>query len=232
MDGRKYWRKEIFPHYKQNRKQAHEKSKMDWDKFFILFNQIKNEIKELPFKTLEVESCEADDVIAVLSKLLCPHVKDLIIVSSDKDLIQIQQNICQKVKQWSPYHKKFITPETNDYSLFDHILRGDSGDGIPNILTDDDVFVTENKRSRPLRETKIIEWKTKGGINSPENFCPDLDTLNRYHRNRTLIDLEQIPQTITEKIKTSYDECNIKKADLFGYLVKNKLRKILEQGMF
>lgn len=129
FDGRDYWRKKIFPFYKQNRRLAHDESIFDWNSFYVIFDKIKNEIKNsLPFKVVEVYECEADDVIAVISKYQCPHQDKIIIVSSDKDLIQIQDNICSKVQQWSPFHKKFISAKTNDYDLFEHIVRGDSGD--------------------------------------------------------------------------------------------------------
>jgi hypothetical protein len=229
-DGRNYWRKAIFPHYKQNRKQDHDKSSFDWIGFFETFNQIKTELKtELPLKVLEVEGCEADDIIAVLSSLLCPHEDKIIIVSSDKDLLQLQS--CPKVKQWSPYHKKFITSESSDYNLFEHIVRGDKGDGIPNILSDDDVFVTSSKRSKPLRATSVTSWMSEWGMSQPEKFCINEETLRRFHRNRILIDLNLIPDDVVKKIRQSFDVCQPPNVKTFEYLTKYKLRKILEKGM-
>lgn len=233
FDGQHYWRKAIFPNYKQNRKKAHEDSDFDWNKFFEHFNQIKTEIKtELPFKVMEVSGCEADDVIAVLCKLNCPHEKEIIIVSSDKDLIQIQENICSKVKQWSPHHKKFINVSTNDYNLFEHVVRGDSGDGVPNIFSDDDVFLVKGKRSKPIRSSAIIEWKNKGGLNNPEAFCQSPIMLQNFQRNKTLIDLQQIPIDVVQRIREQWDNCSRPKVSAFNYLVKHKLRKVLERGGF
>lgn len=231
-DGRNYWRKTIFPQYKQNRRIGQENSKFDWDLFFEYFNAVKTEMKtELPFKVIEVESCEADDVIAVLCQVLCPSQKEIVIVSSDKDLIQIQ-NLCPKVKQWSPFHKKYINVTTNKYSLFEHVVRGDSGDGIPNILSDDDVFVTKGKRSRPIRSTSIVEWEDKFGFTQPESFCNDLDTLKRFHRNQTLIDLRKIPEPITQAIRSSWDNTTRPKVNSFNYLVKHRLTKLMGRGGF
>ncbi len=231
-DGRDYWRKGVFPLYKQNRKKDHDKSDFNWDKFFEDFNQIKTEIKtELPFNVVEVYGCEADDVIAVLSKQQCPHQDRIIIISSDKDLIQIQENICPKVEQWSPFHKKMITPQSNSYNLFEHVIRGDAGDGVPNILSDDDVFMDDKKRSKPIRATSIIQWGEKGGMSYPESFCTSPEMLARFNRNLNLIDLRQIPECFVAKIVESFTNYQKPPSNVFGYLTKHKLKKILESGV-
>lgn len=231
-DGRNYWRKAIFPQYKQNRRIGQEASSFDWDTFFEYFNTIKTEMKtELPFRVIEVEGCEADDVIAVLSQLLCPSEDEIVIVSSDKDLIQIQ-DLCPKAKQWSPYHKKYINRQTNNYGLFEHVVRGDPGDGIPNIASDDDSFVTRGKRSRPIRSKSIIEWQEKYGFDSPEKFCLDPVTLERFNRNRTLIDLRQIPEPIKANIRQAWESSTRPKVSSFTYLTKHRMIKLLEKGGF
>ena len=232
FDGRDYWRKYIFPFYKQNRKKAHDESDFDWNGFFQMFNQIKTEIKtELPFRSVECHSCEADDVIAVLAKQQCPHQDRVIIISSDKDLIQIQSDICPKAEQWSPFHKKFITAESNNYNLFEHVIRGDGGDGIPNIMSDDDVFLVEGKRSKPIRATNIMQWESKGGLRYPKNFCTTPEMLARFNRNLNLIDLRQIPECFVEKIVQEFNSWQKPQIDVFAYLVRHKLKKILESGL-
>lgn len=231
-DGREYWRKSIFPLYKQNRKRDHDESHFDWKTFFEHFNQIKEEIKtELPFRVVEVHRCEADDVIAVLCRQQCPHQDKIIVVSSDKDLLQIQETICAKVQQWSPFHKKFIDAKSNSYSLFDHVIRGDSGDGIPNILSDDDVFMDRGKRSKPIKATSIMEWSNSGGLQRPEKFCSSDLMLDKFKRNHNLIDLRQIPENLAIDIVHEFDSYQKPKVDVFGYLVRHKLRKILESGL-
>lgn len=230
FDGHKYWRKDIFPYYKQNRKLSHDASTtFDWNEFFVFFNTIKYELtNDLPFKTLEVNHCEADDIIAVLCQILNPLKEPIIIVSSDKDLIQIQQNMCSNVKQWSPFHKKFITPKTNQYNLFEHIVRGDSSDGIPNIVSDDDVFVT-TKRQKPIKADSVIQWEKVGNITEPEKFCTGI-MIDKFKRNLKLIDLRMIPEQQSKDIRNAYENCSCSKVDVFKYLVKHKLRKIMEAG--
>ena len=87
-DGRNYWRKEIFPYYKQNRKKSRESSNLDWDSIFQTLNKIRDEIKEnFPYKTIEVMNAEADDIIAslVFDMSKNPLPKNILIISSDKD---------------------------------------------------------------------------------------------------------------------------------------------------
>lgn len=231
LDGRNYWRKEVFPHYKRNRKKSHEKDRFDWSGFYKHFNVIKQEFAEnLPYKVVEVEGAEADDVIAVLCKVY-GNQRDVVIVSSDKDFLQIQQNIASRVKQYSPFHRKFISPENKEYSLFEHIVRGDAGDGIPNILSDADVFMCDDKRSKPLRVTRIKEWE-QYGVERPECFCSSEAELDNFIRNRTLIDLRKIPDAVVTRIVDKYNSVKPNKMRLFNYLVKNKLNKILERANF
>jgi hypothetical protein len=227
LDGRNYWRKEVFPQYKQNRKREHDTSKFDWSAFFKLFNQIKDEFKEeLPFRFIEVSGAEADDVIAILCGMLSP-TENLIILSSDKDFIQIQE--LYGVKQYSPHHKRYITKETSDYDLFEHIVRGDPGDGIPNILSDDNVYLDDNLRSTPIRKTAILSWKTLG---EPELFCDKLDMLEKFRRNKQLIDLTQIPRDIGMRIQQAYfDMDNKSDRNTFKYLVDHGLVKILKSDL-
>ena len=67
-DSGNVWRKQIFPNYKAGRKQI-TKSEHDWEYIFDLLSKVKNEIKQfLPYKVIEVESVETDDIIAVLCK--------------------------------------------------------------------------------------------------------------------------------------------------------------------
>ena len=44
-DDKNYWRREIFPFYKQNRKKERENSKYDWEQVFSVLNKIRDEIR-------------------------------------------------------------------------------------------------------------------------------------------------------------------------------------------
>lgn len=228
FDSRNYWRRDVFPYYKGKRKAARDKSTFDWKAFFPMFEQFKQEMKDyLPIKCIDVDGAEADDIMAVLAQRFGPS-GDVCIVTSDKDMIQIQ-HLCPAVKQWSPWHAKFLTPKNMEYSLFEHIICGDTGDGVPNILSDDDCIMNEGKRQKPLRKTKIAEW-AKYGINSPELFCPDASALDKFVRNRRLIDLREVPETLVSDIIRAYDETVPAKGQQFTYLTANRLTNILKEG--
>jgi len=233
FDNTNYWRKKIFIEYKQNRKKTKEKDILFWKLFYEKFNQIKNEfVNELPFYCLDVDCCEADDLIAIISEIEC-NEKNIIVLSSDKDLLQIQ-NYCNNIKQWSPIRKQYITMEDQNYNFFEHIIRGDKGDGIPNILSDNDVFINKNKRNKTIYKTKIKEWE-QFGINKPEYFCESLDILEKFKRNKCLIDLQMIPFNIKNDIIQKYHELleiNNTKKNIFNYLIKYELKKLLIENYF
>ena len=229
FDSRRYWRKEQFKYYKAKRKEDREKSTFDWDTFFMLYDQLKQDFRDyFPVKCIEVDGAEADDVMAILAMRYGP-LGNVVIVSADKDLIQIQDVICPKVKQYSPYHKKFLTPATKGYSLFEHVVRGDVDDGVPNILSDDDVIVTPGARQRPLKTADVERWK-KYGLDQPEHFCKDAAMLDRFVRNRNMIDLRRIPDELAQRIVEAYDAAVPVKGKLFTYFTANRLGRILSQG--
>lgn len=231
FDSRHYWRKDIFPYYKGKRKEGRDKSTFDWTSFFPMYDQFKQELRDyFPVKCLEVDGAEADDLMGVLGPRYAPHTP-VCLVTSDGDMIQLQhQN--PSIKQWSPWHKKFLTPKNAEYDLFEHICQGDAGDGVPNILSDDDTFLAEpKKRQKPLRKDRLAEWK-KHGITNPEYFCPDSAALDRFHRNRKLIDLRCIPADLTTKIVESYEAAVAPQGKMFNYLTANRLTKILKEGGF
>lgn len=231
LDGRHYWRRDIFPYYKQHRQKSRDESSFDWTTFFEHFNQIKAEFKEnLPYKVLEVERAEADDIISTLC-IEYAQYKPIVIVSSDKDFLQLQMNVSPKIQQYSPFHKKFLKADHNEYTLFEHIIKGDSGDGIGNIFSDDDVFVTEGKRNKPVTEINLTKWAVTG-LSKPEIFCKNSDDLNRFKRNQAIIDLTKIPDNITNQIKTQYLETKSHGENVFNYLIKHKMKRILERAAF
>ena len=212
------WRKEVFPYYKASRKKTRETDGHDWGKIFDAMNKIRKEVREnFPYKVMWVERCEADDIIATLCMNF--NVKEkILIVSSDKDFQQLQRYM--NVKQYSPIHKNFIYCENPQNFLKEHILRGDTSDGIPNVLSDDDTFVVEGKRQKPLSQKKlelIIE-------NIPEYL-----RIN-YNRNQKLVDLSYIPKEYTERILKEYEvEPKVKgKEKLFEYFTNHKLANLME----
>ena len=220
-DNKNYWRRGVYPHYKAGRKKAREASGHDWNTIFDCLNKIRDELKQYsPYKVVEVETCEADDVIATLVQKYSATQK-IMILSSDKDFAQLQRY--PNVEQYSPILKKFIKEPLPLLQLKQLVIRGDKGDGIPNILSADDCFVTAT-RQKPITEAKIITWLNQ----EPKDFCND-EMLRNYSRNETLIDLTKIPQNLSEQILHSYENAKGKsKQEFMNYMIANRLKNLIE----
>ena len=217
-DSRHYWRREIFPQYKQNRKKGRENDSKDWDKIFGLLNSIKSEFKEiLPYKFLEVYGAEADDVIATL----CKEYQDqkTMIVSGDKDFIQLQKY--KNVKQYSPILKKMVNGHNPDTYIKTHILKGDSSDGVPNVLSPDHTFV-EGLRQRPLSKKKIEAWiKSETGMSE--------EVKRNYQRNHKLINLDNTPEDLQRSILDTFNEAPYgDRSKILTYFIENKLKELTD----
>lgn len=220
-DNTNYWRKKVFPYYKANRKKAQEKSDLDWKAVFECLNKIRAELKEFfPYRVIDIESAEADDVIATLVFSASLEAKNVLILSGDKDFIQLQ--VYGNVKQYDPVRKKWVThPDPYSYKK-EHILKGDSGDGVPNILSSDNCFVV-GERQRPLTAKKLEHYlKIK-----PTEM--EAAVARNYARNEQLIDLDQVPEDIRVKVMESYySQDNKDRSKLMGYFIANKLRNLTE----
>lgn len=222
-DNTNYWRKQIFPYYKANRKKNQENSDMDWKAIFECMNKIRSELKEyFPYRVIDIESAEADDIIGTLVKNFGNEVggQPILILSGDKDFIQL--HIYGNVKQYDPTRKKWVSHNDPESFLKEHIMKGDSGDGVPNILSADNTFVL-GERQRPLTAKKIEKYM-KMTPNEMETIIA-----KNYIRNAQLIDLNYIPDDIKEKVMESYQkQANKDRSKLMNYFVANKLRNLTE----
>jgi hypothetical protein len=220
-DNKKYWRRDIFPHYKASRKKIREASGHDWAAIFDCLAKIKQELKDYsPYKVIDVDTAEADDIIAVLAMKYSATQK-VMILSSDKDFAQLQKY--PNVEQYSPILKKHIKEPLPAAQLKQLIIRGDKGDGIPNILSADDCFVTAT-RQKPITEAKIIKWMNQ----QPSEFCTE-EMLRNYNRNEMLIDLIKIPNGLKQNILDTYGDTKAKtKQQFMNYLMSNRLKNLLE----
>jgi len=227
-DSKNVWRREIFPNYKAGRKANRAKSEHDWDAIFSMLHNIKNEIKTfLPYKVIEIETAEADDIIATLIKknkrVIAPeHKKKVLILSGDKDFIQLHG---PNVKQYNPVLNKFVGKgEEPSLYIKEHIFKGDRSDGIPNILSDDNVFI-EGRRQRPLSKKKINSWVND--VFFYTNFTEEEQ--KNYDRNRKLIDLSCIPQKLEDKINNEFNDVKVASRDkILGYFINKKLKTLIE----
>ena len=222
-DSKSYWRREIFPQYKASRRKGREQSSLDWDSIFNCLNEIKSELTDFfPYKVLEVFGAEADDIIAVLCGELEFDNGKTLIVSGDKDFIQLQKY--KNVTQYSPITKKFVNGEDPVRYLQEHILKGDASDGVPNVLSPDNTFV-DGLRQRPLGKKKIDAWVD----NNIHDVLPNDETIRNYQRNKKLIDLDQSPKELFADILVQYYKApEGDRSKLLNYFIQKRLNNLIE----
>ena len=226
FDSRHYWRRDHFPNYKAGRKKSREDSNLDWDAIFSCLNDIKQELKDyFPYKHVEVYGAEADDIIAALCLELEYDNGKTLILSGDKDFIQLHR--FTNVSQYSPITKKMINGHDPYQYLDEHILRGDATDGIPNVLSPDNTFV-DGLRQKPLGKKKIAEWT--GEILMPvEMAIPQGEVKRNFQRNQQLIDLSKAPEEIfLACIREYHDAPDGDRSKLLNYFTQKRLKNLTE----
>jgi hypothetical protein len=221
-DNKNYWRRQLFPYYKANRKKNQAASELNWKAIFECLNKVREELKLVfPYRVIDIESAEADDIIGTLCREFGDTNEKILILSGDKDFIQLQRYI--NVKQYDPVRKKYITHNNPDKFLKEHIIKGDSGDGVPNFLSPDNCLVV-GERQKPITAKKLEVWVDQ----EPERFCTEL-MLRNYKRNEQLIDLSMIPEHISKSIMESFTNQKGKKANkLMDYFIANRLKNLME----
>jgi hypothetical protein len=235
-DGRKYWRKDFFEFYKGMRKSNRDKSDLDWKLIFDTLSEMRTDLATyFPYRVIHVDRAEADDIIAVMVKYLqenqliqqglVEEPQKVLILSSDKDFKQLQ--LFDNVKQWSPMQKKYITATQREIieHKIEHIVKGDTGDGVPNILSKDDVFM-KGERQKPMSAKRLQEFFENGFI-----ACKNDEERRNWHRNSTLVDFDHIPADVSEDIIKAYINIipNTDKMKIMNYLMENRCRLLLDE---
>ncbi|HJO28642.1 MAG TPA: hypothetical protein QF708_04490 [Candidatus Poseidoniia archaeon] len=218
-DGKHSWRREHFPQYKASRKTNRDADSRDWSQIFECLDTIKSELREFfPYKYLEIDESEADDIIGVLARIATEKV---MIISGDKDFIQLQ--VRDNVDQYSPITKKIVYDANPAKYLKEHILRGDTSDGVPNFLSADNSIV-DKIRQTPITKKKIELWIDQ----DPEDFCNE-EQLRNYHRNMKLIDLQYTPSNIADQVGKQFNEVpKGKRSGLLNYFIERKLNNLIQ----
>lgn len=219
------WRKDVYPEYKASRKKNRDASTLDWDEVFRITNLVRDEIAEnLPYRVLHVWGCEADDAIAqvALETQEFGKYEEVMIVSADKDFAQLQ--LYPNIKQYSPMTKKFIKEDNPRLFLQSHILSGDNGDGVPNVLSDDKVFVEgrrQNVLSKKKKEALLEDPKSMGE-----------EVYRNYLRNKKMIDLTECPDLVKQKIINNYEnqDPTEKRGKILPYLIQKKCKLLVESA--
>jgi len=228
VDAANNWRRSVFPQYKASRKKNRKESTFDWNEAFRLLNLVREEIAEnFPYKVIRVDKCEADDVIGTIvadKSTVQFNVEKIMIVSSDRDFLQLQR--FPNVKQFSPLLKKELKEDNARYYLFNHIIRGDKSDGVPNILSNDDTFV-EGFRQTPMSQKKvdgIIEDLEQGELLYAASWY------RNYLRNERLIALSETPQELKNEIINTYEKQDpwSNKSKVLPYLIAKRCNNLIE----
>ena len=232
VDGKNPWRRDIFPPYKAGRRKSKEGESEENIKYFATLYEyldlVRNELEDnFPYKVLKLDGVEADDIIAVCIKKSVKKwfTTKYLIISSDKDFQQLQKY--PNVTQYSPVFKKFYETDSPQEYIYEHILRGDAGDGIPNFLSPDDTFINGIK-SKPIMKKKLTGWiDTLMRGEDPKEFCNEYH-LRNFQRNQRLIDFDFIPEEIQDDIYKLYEEYEPKgKNAILPYLIKNDLQSLI-----
>ena len=222
-DGMNNWRKEAFPQYKASRRKKRDESTVDWNEVFRIINMVREEIQEnFPYKVMHEDGCEADDVIAQLALETQEFGKyePVMIVSADGDFKQLQ--VHKNIKQFSPLLKKFVVEKNPRTYLAEHILKGDAGDGIPNVLSDDNVFVDGRRQG-------ILSAKKKAALLDDPRALGD-EIYRNYQRNQQLIDLTNCPESVKESIINNFEQQDPwgNRPKVFPYLVQKRCKLLIE----
>ena len=226
-DGPNNWRKEYFPQYKGVRRKSRQESTFDWNEAFRILNSLREEIRDnFPYKVVHMDQCEADDIIGTLveNSQEFGNFEPIMIVSADGDFKQLQKY--DNVSQWSPLTKKLVEEGHPRQNLKLKILQGDTGDGVPNVLSDDDTLI-EGRRQTPLSKKKkeaILQDLSDGELLYAASWY------RNYCRNETLIDLSKTPSSLKQNIINNFMEQDPwdNKGKVFPYLVSKKMNRLIE----
>jgi 5'-3' exonuclease len=259
VDNKQYWRKAMYPHYKCYRKKTKEDQGYDWNMIHHCMDTLKAELTEVfPYPVIDAPFAEADDVIYTMAEWshLNSGKEDMfgerepeqtLVIASDTDLVHCQK--FPEVKQLSPYTKEQVLPVLErsvkgvkekykvplDHFLIDHILTGDSGDSIPNILTEDDFFakkladpdtkVRQASVTAKIKEFYLNQLEEHGEIREYRSKEEE----KNFKRNKRLVDLAEIPQRVKDKVLAVYHEQTGKdRSKLLDYFTQHRLKNLLD----
>jgi len=234
-DGRSYWRRDVFPHYKALRKVAREESDIPWPEIHRCMDIVKEELKEYsPYKVIHHPKAEADDVMGIL----VIHVANVryvqvglemqeeptMLVTWDGDMKQLLAT--PNVRMYSPMHDKFVKLETSAKEFLRRkIITGDSGDGVPNVFMPEDAIILKI-RQKPCTEKRIAPLLEAANL---VDGTDDEFVKSRIKMNEQLISFDKIPEWLVSEVIEEYDKpANGNKMKFYQYLCKKKCNRLIE----
>ena len=222
------WRKDVFPEYKAARKANRESDKHDWKEIFDLIESTLNDLREnFPYAVIKIDSAEADDIIGALTVEMSEFGgEDVVIISADKDFIQLQQygNVTE---QWSPLFNKMVKDDNPRKYLFEHLLKGDSGDGVPNANSHDNVFTT-GSRQTPMTQKQIDKyWDNRDDL----EMIMKPNVYRNFMRNVQMIDLTNTPDGIREAAINMYENYTYPpRGNILTYLIEHRMKMLIDNA--
>ena len=225
VDDTKSWRSLYFSRYKESRKKQRDKqSDIDWSQLFNTLNDYSIELREnLPFKIIQIQRSEADDIIAILCKEIIKGKK--YIISNDEDFLQL---CSENIKLYNPRKKEYVECKDTERFIIEKSLLGQKKDDIFNVITPSDwgqTKETEGKRKpgygpAALKKTMIYGW---------EKWLKDEDLEENFKRNRILMDFNYIPNAIKNNIRKAYDGYALPEPEnIYKFFNRNKFQSFLE----
>ena len=154
-----FFRKDIFPDYKANRKGS---------KKPIGFGALKSEILFHVPNSMQHDKVEADDLIGIIATTLRSELKDYVIASRDKDLKQISGR-----HYWFDQDEEHITLEQAERNWWQQVLIGDRTDniegcpGIGKVRAEREVATWDVSRPLECWEKTLHVYRTKGKVEQP-----------------------------------------------------------------
>lgn len=252
------WRKDVLGSYKSQRTVTRAKSDINYSEVFKEIDGFLDFLKlHSPYHVVSVPKAEGDDVILCLAKHFAQR-EPIMIISSDKDMIQAQKH--GDVKQYSLLTRKFVTAETKSDNmedwLLEHVVLGDACDEVPRVIdetvfSDDfqDFLDTKNISLTPKQflehreklETKFSELgferdffkKERFGMSTLKRRIRDFGSLDKWLDSNELYrtNFERNKRLVLEEFIPEFIlEESTKQIDLKTNFDFNAFRKYLEEN--
>lgn len=252
------WRKDVLGSYKSQRTVTRAKSDINYSEVFKEIDGFLEFLKlHSPYHVVSVPKAEGDDVILCLAKHFAQR-EPIMIISSDKDMIQAQKH--GDVKQYSLLTRKFVTAETKSDNmedwLLEHVVLGDACDEVPRVIdetvfSDDfqDFLKTRNITLTPKQflehreklETKFSELgferdffkKERFGMSTLRRRIRDFGSLDKWLDSNELYrtNFERNKRLVLEEFIPEFIlEESTKQIDLKTNFDFNAFRKYLEEN--
>jgi hypothetical protein len=216
-----YWRHDVFPLYKMGRHR--QKGREHREAASRLLKQFIPEFAEaFPFRTICIPHIEADDIIATVA---ISAVHPTVIVSRDTDFVQLESN--RHVRRFHPFDLyMYERSESPEDELLTKVIRGDTTDCIPNVLSEDHVFVSQGTRQKTMTAKRFETIRDTLVASGWEALPRELH--RQYQRNEALISADRIPEWVREAIRTEMNHLP-PSGRAHKYCMKHRLTNVMTE---